>query len=532
MIRLFLYLLSLIAAAYIISIILGLEGSMTGRFEGQEYHIPINVLLVASFLTVLATGLVTWLLSYLMRLPEKIKRRKADTRRTKGLIALSRGLEAVAAGDPEDAMRYAKTARKQLDAPNLTRLLTAQAAQLSGDHALVEQSYTEMLEAPETEFLGLRGLYLQAITEGDSFGAKEYADRAFRLRPNAEWAFKSVYDLSLERGAWGEAKQALTSAARNGVIDSDNANRKEAVLLTAAAYTAEASGDTTGALKDISSALKLSPEFAPAATLAAKLYQRQHNTKKAAKIIETAWAHSPHPALAQSYRDLYKDSPASLRAERLKALAALAPHRHESKLLMAEQHIALKEYDTARDILEGLMEEGPTARTFKAMAAAMAGLYGAERAQPWLEMAANAPLEAVPGAEGYFHFTSDGWRRLVSEYGDHERLAPPPLEAYDSHLTRDEVKLLTAPPPEPETSHEEALEIELVADTEEDIESPPPNTVPAPPTATQEQGDSSTEQDDPKSDAAAAEIDKSPESAPSQEDIEHQEAAIKAARLT
>ncbi|MEE9328793.1 MAG: hypothetical protein V3V30_01545, partial [Parvularculaceae bacterium] len=91
--------------------------------------------------------------------------------------------------------------------------------------------------------------------------------------------------------------------------------------------------------------------------------------------------------------------------------------------------------------------------TFSAMATAMTGKYDEKAGRPWLAKAAAAPLDTNIGRDGEFHFTTDGWRRLVEEFAVSGQLAPPPLEDVSFGMTRDEVKLLTAAPvtPKPAT---------------------------------------------------------------------------------
>ncbi len=472
MIRLFIYLLVITGLAAAITLFLGLEGSIDARAAGYAINVPVDIALIFVLIALCLFGSLVWLLSYLMRLPDKLNARRVAGQRNRGMIALTRGLEAVAAGDPEDARRHARIAQRQLDEPALTRLLTAQAAQLAGDEQTAEQSFSAMLDAPETEFLGLRGLYLQALAAGDAKAAKGFADRAFKLRPNARWAFESVYQLSIERGAWGEAKEALQMASRNGLAEGEHVKRKEAALLTARAYAAANAGDNEEALRDVRAALKQAAGFSPAATLACHLEAVKGNMSRAARILEQAWMASPHPAIVKSYKNLYKDESLSKKAERLMRLAAKAPERDESQLLKAQQHILLEEWESARSLLEPLLQRNPTARAFTAMAETMRGLHGEEQARPWFAKAAAAPLEPVPGADGEFHFTTDGWRRLIVEYGDHDRLAPPPLEEISGALSGEEIRLLTAPPPasepepEPEQQIEEAREETLNEDME------------------------------------------------------------------
>ncbi len=123
---------------------------------------------------------------------------------------------AVAAGDPQEARRYARRADALLAEPPLTLLLSAQAAQISGDELAAKKFFTAMLDRPETEFLGLRGLLNQALREGDRDTARHLAERADALRPNTGWAVSSLFDLEARDGRWEAARDALAKPAGAG----------------------------------------------------------------------------------------------------------------------------------------------------------------------------------------------------------------------------------------------------------------------------------------------------------------------------
>ncbi|MHA7873727.1 MAG: heme biosynthesis HemY N-terminal domain-containing protein, partial [Hyphococcus sp.] len=257
MIRLLIFLLTVVLFAGAITYFATLESRITGEAFGYRFDGPSGIILGGLSFLFLAAIYATHKIKDIMALPAKLRAKDAEAKRTRGIAALTRGLEAVAVGDAADASHHAKVARRHLDEMALTRLLTAQAAQLSGDRAAAEQSFSAMLEAPETEFLGLRGLYLQARARDDQAAARDYAERAFSLRPNARWAFDSVLELGLARGAWGETRQAIDKARRNNLIAADKADRGAAALLTADAYAASLSGDDQIALREAESALKL-----------------------------------------------------------------------------------------------------------------------------------------------------------------------------------------------------------------------------------------------------------------------------------
>ena len=121
---------------------------------------------------------------------------------------------AIGAGDRALATRYAIQARKALPNEPLTHLLRAQAAQLSGDRATARRIFEAMLAAPDTEQLGLRGLFLEAEREGETEAARQFAERALRLNPKLGWSADALFDLQCKQTDWAGALETLAVAKR------------------------------------------------------------------------------------------------------------------------------------------------------------------------------------------------------------------------------------------------------------------------------------------------------------------------------
>lgn len=446
MTRILIFLLWVVLIAGTLTVLMTFDSRISGEAFGLRFDSPswliLGALGFAFFITIYATHKI----KDIMMLPAKIRARDARTKRDRGVAALTRGLEAVAVGDAADASHHARVAQKHLENLALTRLLSAQAAQLSGDEAGATQSFSAMLDAPETEFLGLKGLYAQAMKRGEPDKAREHAERAFSLRANAGWAFQSVVDLGLARGAWGDTRAAIAKGKRNKLIEADKADRATAALYAADADAAHLSGDKSLALAEAEAALKLAPSFTPAAIFAASCANEDGKTGKAASIIETAFAKDAHPALIRLYDKLYADEPAQKRSEKLKKLASKNPRAHEAALLEARAANLVGAYESAIAKLEPLIVSEPNAHAYALIATAATQLHGEEAGRGWLERAAAAPRDPRPGAEGTFHFTRDGWAKLVREYMEHGRLGPPPLENAGEAISAEELRLLTAPP--------------------------------------------------------------------------------------
>ncbi|MEM9234237.1 MAG: heme biosynthesis HemY N-terminal domain-containing protein, partial [Pseudomonadota bacterium] len=134
MIRIILFIIAVVALTFGATQLIGISGETIIAFGELRINAPSWAIVMLLIFFSIAIVLTTLIISGLVRMPKAIARKGRESRREKGLIALTRGLEAVAAGDARDAQRHARIATRQLkNDASLTRLLTAQAAQLAGD---------------------------------------------------------------------------------------------------------------------------------------------------------------------------------------------------------------------------------------------------------------------------------------------------------------------------------------------------------------------------------------------------------------
>ncbi len=158
-------------------------GDVSIEWMGYRLDTSVGLLVFAVALVALLVATLYHLWRFIVRAPRDLTRSVQTSRRRRGYKALTQGMVAVAAGEPEEATRQARRAGALLDEPPLTMLLSAQAAQLTGDAAAAKRYFGSMLENPEPRFLGLRGLLTQALRDGDETAALEYARQARALRP-------------------------------------------------------------------------------------------------------------------------------------------------------------------------------------------------------------------------------------------------------------------------------------------------------------------------------------------------------------
>ncbi len=400
MLRVVLFLLAVLALAAGLAWLADRPGTLLVTW--QDYEIETSVFrAVVIFAAVFGVALLIWsLMRQVWSGPAAFSHYLTKRRQRRGLDALSAGMIAIGAGDRAMAARYALQARKSLPNEPLTHLLRAQAAQLSGDKTTARRIFEAMLATPDTEQLGLRGLFLEAGREREEEAQRQFAERALRLNPKLSWPSEALFGLQCKTGDWPGAQATLASARRNGHIDRPTADRRRAVLLTAEAQALE-DGDPEKALNLSLEAHGLAPSLIPAAAIAGRLLASRGNTPRAAKIIQKTWAKSPHPELATAYAYArIGDSPRD-RLDRVRQLAALNPYSIESPVALAIAAIEAREYGDARHALAPYLEDGVTRRIASLMARIEAEEHGDKgRVREWLARAINAPRDPAWTADG------------------------------------------------------------------------------------------------------------------------------------
>ncbi len=386
-----LYFLLKIGAVALVAIwIAARPGHVSFVWLGYRVDTSIGVVLAALVLLLLVFIFLHWLWRLVWRGPRDLGRLRAERKRQQGYRALSQGMAAVAAGDAGEARRQAKIANSLLKDPPLTLLLAAQTAQLGGDETAARRYFTAMLERPETSFLGLRGLLMQALKAGDRAEAIELARRAYDERPNTPWAVATLLDLQLEGGDWAKAQPLLLHAAKVKAVPESAARRKRAVLLAERARLEPAAT----ALPLARDAVKLAPDLVPARVRLARLAGEAGRIREAQKAIEQGWAQTPHPDLASAYAALHPEDEPIARYRRLERLAELAPRHRESLLAQGEAAIAAGLWGEARKHLEFVAEAEHghfSHRLARLMARLEEGEHGDGAAvRRWLTAAAEA----------------------------------------------------------------------------------------------------------------------------------------------
>ena len=458
MVRLVVYLLSIALIASGLAWLEDRPGTLQIVWQGYDVETSVfrAVMILAA---VVASVVFLWSVFHaLWNSPAAIGHRMMRQRQKKGLDALSGGLIAIGAGDSALASRFALQARKTLPHEPLTHLLRAQSAELAGDRAAARRIYEAMLASPETEQLGLRGLFLEAQREGAGEAARQFASRALKANPKLGWSSNALFEQQCKQKDWTAALATLEHAKKGGHIAKPAADRKRAVLLAARAVGAE--DDTPDkALAWALEAHALAPDLVPAAALSGRILASRGNTGKAAKVLQKTWTKSPHPDLAAVYAYARTGDSTRDRLDRVRQLAALNPHSIESPIAVATTATEARMYDEARRALDPLLTDRLTQRVAMLMARIEAGENGEKgRVREWLARAMNAARDPVWMADGVI---SDHWEPISPVDGRLDAFQwRVPVETSDgkgSEILASKIEELIAIAPKPVATAAEAV---------------------------------------------------------------------------
>jgi HemY protein len=426
------------AMAWGAGLLLQAEGGLQIRAMGVELNpgplesvllLVLLVFLVWVFLKVLSLLSAVW--KFLNGDETALSRYFERNRERKGFDALSQGLMALANGEGNVAMAKAAKANKYLNKPELTNLLTAQAAEMAGDTRKAEETYRKLVENEQTRFVGVRGIMKQKLAAGDTETAIQLAEKAFALKPKHEETGDLLLRLQAEKEDWTGARKTLSTKLRNGQLPRDVHKRRDAVLALSEAKDVISDDKSIEARETAIEANRLSPDLIPAAVMAANGYIEQDKPRYAARVLKKAWEVQPHPDLAAAFAAIAPDETPTERIKRFKALTKLNADHPETKMLLSELHIANEDFPAARRALGDLVEVDPDARSVTLMAVIERGEGASDTVvKDWLARALAVPRGPQWICDSCQHIHAE-WKPICENCSSFDTLAwkrPPVSE--------------------------------------------------------------------------------------------------------
>lgn len=375
-------------------------------FRGAEYRFtPIAfvftllLLFAALYVAFKVLGLVLALIRFIAGDETAVTRYFDRSRERRGLDALGQALAAIQSGDTKKARMKAQKAEKLMRRPALTRLVSAQAAEMSGDIAKAKSCYRDLADDSDTAFVGVSGLLRIAQAEGDTESALILARTAAALRSDHAETLDALYRLQSKTYDWEGARVTLGAQKRAKMLDEKEAQRRDSMLVLAQSAEAEEAGRGGEALKFAVDAAKIDPTNAEAVEKAAQMLSATGASKQATKVIADAWKAAPSPKLARAFAELEPKEEPDARRRRFAELFSANPEHVETHYTRAEVALADGDWKSAREALAKVTESDPSARYCAIMAAVSRGEGAAEtEVRGWLARAVSAPKNGMKDA--------------------------------------------------------------------------------------------------------------------------------------
>lgn len=409
MIRLALWIIGSLVIAAIAAWLMALPGTLTLELAGYRMQPRLGTAVVLLLLAAALVILVWAVVRRLIGAPRATARRRSARRREQGVEALSDAVIALQSGDPARARLLAREAQARLPDNSAAKLLEARADLAVGDMSAAREHYRALIASDKTALAALTGLYDQARAQQRPEAALTFARKAMSLSPKSSWASEAVFDDLVQRGQWAEAVAMANGEAPSGREARARKRRRQAVIETARAREAETSQPLM-ALEHALTALKLLPDFVPAALIAARVQISQGESRKAMSLLRRIWRATGHPDVAALYAHAQPGASAVDRLKRMREIIDMPPEHRAAAMAMSRAAIDAYDWPLARDVLMPYAGPDLTQGVASLMAEIEAGESGDQgKAREWLARGLRAARDPAWTADG---LVSDEWEPI------------------------------------------------------------------------------------------------------------------------
>ena len=339
-IRLIWWSLKIISICIIVAFIANQEGNSQIVWVGWKMDIPTSILFGSFLLLIIIILWLHNLWKLIINLPTNISKLVKENRQKTGYNALAYGLAASSAGDIESTQKYAAQAQRLLDNKDLTEMLSAHAAHLSGDKNAAFKYFNNLANRSSTKFHGQLGLMRLAIENNDHDEALIRARAANSIQPRNPKLNSLLVMMEAKKEHFEEAIEVLQKGRRIGSIEEEKAQNLAAAL------------HTKIGMKKLEE-----NQLSEAAVISlSKIFIGKDNQRKALSLLSKVWKIKPHPEIAQTLKLIWKNERASVNIANLINLTEDNANS-QARLIIADEAISAGLKGEANDQLSKISTE-------------------------------------------------------------------------------------------------------------------------------------------------------------------------------
>ena len=346
----------IIAVCFLVAIISNQEGITEIEWIGWKMEVPTSILIGGLIILILIILWIYNLWKIILNLPSKIFRIIRENRQKNGYNALAYGLVASSAGDVESAQKYAAQAKRLLDNKELTEMLSAHAAHLSGDKNAALEYFNSLSERKNTKFHGQLGLMRLAIESNNHDEALDRARIASNIQPRNPKLNSMLVIMEAKHENYEKSIEALQKARRIGSIEETRAQQLAASLYTKIGLKKLEENELNEAEKSLSLALREKTDFIPAVIALSKILIGKENQRKALSLLTKTWKVQPHPEIAKTLKLIWKNERSSSNIANLINLTD-DNAKAQARYIIADEAISAGLAGEAKDQLNKVLSE-------------------------------------------------------------------------------------------------------------------------------------------------------------------------------
>ncbi|MFZ2620148.1 MAG: heme biosynthesis HemY N-terminal domain-containing protein [Alphaproteobacteria bacterium] len=316
-IRAILVLVLLAGAIFLIQNAAQEPGAVTFTWQGYTIDTSATFFIAVFNIALILAFYGGRLAAFLISIPERFRHGFVRRQDRHALALISRGMEALAAGDTAEQRKVARLVQKSL--PD-----AALGAALAAHLDPTPERLHLMLGRPDTSFTGHSGLLNDAVKRGDWVAAKFHAAGALKKRPDSPAVQHASFNALMHTGDFDKALELIPSLNRRDVFGDKAPVVEAAVRLHAAMH--QVADNPNAALRQAQNAESICLHFTPAALFRASTLVGLGKTSPAERALAAFWHTCPRFDVFQKWFDVlqqvYPDLPADKLLKKAEQLVA------------------------------------------------------------------------------------------------------------------------------------------------------------------------------------------------------------------